>query len=400
VGGQQLWQSGSGGTLAINGAVTCSAGATVDFSTSGVTSTSLTNVNGILGGWATMGAASGALSGDWAANDGSGNIIPYTGYTSVSGTVGSGGGSTLNYNNTAGTLTLSVDTVINSLVQSNDVTVNSGATLTLNSGGLMMKGISRWMLAGGSTTSFLTSGSSNLFVHTPNAAATDYRIWPLIKDNGTATVRLVKDGAGFLALANNYNTYSGGTVVNAGILAYSTVIAAPATISPFGTGSLTINGGEVRLGTSVTTAGGEYDYTNDVSLNGGIINEQDGFHHLQGTLAVGSRGGILGATYNGSSDGLVNGFSKGLFFDGSVTGTGNLTLQQSGIATGNAWNTSVIYFTGSSNSYSGTITVTPYRPARGGAATSSWWEPMPWPMRRSIWRGITMPAMAASARRR
>src|SRR5450756_2578697 len=52
-GGQQLWQSGSGELLAINGAVTRSPGAAVDFSATGITSSTLANANGILGGWAT-----------------------------------------------------------------------------------------------------------------------------------------------------------------------------------------------------------------------------------------------------------------------------------------------------------------------------------------------------------
>ena len=37
-----------------------------------VTGSGLANSNGILGGWATIGT-------DWAALDGSGNVVPYTG---------------------------------------------------------------------------------------------------------------------------------------------------------------------------------------------------------------------------------------------------------------------------------------------------------------------------------
>src|SRR5208337_3550988 len=44
--GQQLWQAGSGSTLAVNGAITRNTGVTVDFSSSGVTSPTLTDVNG------------------------------------------------------------------------------------------------------------------------------------------------------------------------------------------------------------------------------------------------------------------------------------------------------------------------------------------------------------------
>jgi fibronectin-binding autotransporter adhesin len=82
---QRQWQVGSGGTLAINGAVTRSVGATVDFSSVGVTSTTLANdANGIIDGWATTGNyVTSATTGDFLSVS-NGNIIICTNYLPVS----------------------------------------------------------------------------------------------------------------------------------------------------------------------------------------------------------------------------------------------------------------------------------------------------------------------------
>ena len=83
---QQLWQAGSGATLAVTGALTRSPGASVDFTTPGVNVTSpllANDATGVIGGWATINDTTGPGA-NWAANDGSGNIIAYTGYTLVS----------------------------------------------------------------------------------------------------------------------------------------------------------------------------------------------------------------------------------------------------------------------------------------------------------------------------
>ena len=152
-GGQQSWLVGSGSTLAINGAVSRKAGTTVDFATSGTTSTTLTNVNSIIGGWATMGdTVSSTATGDWAATNGSGGIITYTGYTLVSGNQTGAGAAAQNWKNSnPGTVvTLTTNATINSLVQQGDVSIPDGSTLTLGSGGLILQAaISRWLLDNG-----------------------------------------------------------------------------------------------------------------------------------------------------------------------------------------------------------------------------------------------------------
>jgi autotransporter-associated beta strand protein len=383
-GGQQPWYA-SGGTLAINGSVSRSPGAAVDFSSSGVTSSTLANVNGVLGAWATVNAVSGT-GGGWAANDGSGNIVAYSSYTAVSSAASSTpdltgaatqnwlSGDTSSANNYITTVTNTA--TVNSVVQMGDIAVNSGVTLTLGNGGLMLSGVSRWMLAGSTTTSFLTSGagSGELFVHAPDsdAAADNWTLWPIITDNGGTPVKLIKDGAGIVKL-KNINAYTGGTIVNAGILAvrgsdsYGQGITNAGYITPFGTGNIAVNNAELRLGSDVNN-GSSYNnafrdliITNVVSLNGSVANEIDGFWHMAGSLAVGANGGALGATYDGSNDALVNGFAKGLFIDGLLTGTGNLMVRHSGVDATHGYSSSTVYFTSpgtaAQNTYAGTITV-------------------------------------------
>src|ERR1035437_3422360 len=213
--------NGSGGLTIALGAITHNAGGTVDFTNAlgGTITTTTANVSGILGGWATVGnALSSSTSGDWAANDGSGNIVKYTGYTV--GTAIAGSASTVNYKNTANA-TVTASTTINSLNEQADVIISSGQTLTLNSGGLLQSGsAAKWFknaAAASGGAEYLTSGTGELFVHAPNAAPTDWRIWPIIQDGLSGSLQLIKDGPGIAGL-QNYNTYNGGTVVNGGTL--------------------------------------------------------------------------------------------------------------------------------------------------------------------------------------
>jgi autotransporter-associated beta strand protein len=377
-GGQQSWLVGGGSTLAINGVISRAAGATMDFPPSGVTSSTLANVNDILGGWATVGGVNSA-GGDWAANDGAGNIITYAGYTQVTGNQTGAGASAQNWENSGGTVTLTASATINSLNQLNDFTVNAGCTLTLNSGGLILGNVSRWMLAGSSATSFLKSGSGTgeLFVHAPDASSGDWTIWPLVADNGGTPLQFIKDGAGIVKLGN-MNTYSGGTIVNNGIVAYTGNAeygqgsSATGTVTPFGTGSITVNNGsQLQLGCNV---GGNnfsaFVITNPITLNSAILYENDGFFHVTAPLTIGAGGATLGATYDNKGDSLNAGFAKGLFVDGFLTGTGDMTVQDSGLETVNPWDSSAVYFTSTGtaaqNTYSGTITVNPF-PGQGGS---------------------------------
>lgn len=166
---------GSGSLNIALGAITQNVGGSVDFTTNSYTISTAASpeVNGILGGWATTGDSVGSsTTGDWAATNGSGQIVSYTGYTAVSASGSSTpsltGSSSQNWlagsPSNAGNYitTLSASATLNSLVQCGDLNVPSGDTLTLGSGGLILRGVSRWMLnnnAGSSSgTAILNSG--------------------------------------------------------------------------------------------------------------------------------------------------------------------------------------------------------------------------------------------------
>lgn len=396
---QEPWLVGSGGTLAINGTVTRNAGATVDFSAAGVDTTSpnlINDADGILGGWATSGNyAPSTTTGDFVSvsND---IIVLCTNYTFQSASAATSPNLTgvsgqnwvcgaLNGANNITTITNNV--TIHSLVQQGDFVVNEGDTLTLGSGGLIMRGISRWLIdstANNIGTASIESGlgSGELFVHVPNGDTqnngTDggnWRIWPIIKDNGATPAKLIKDGPGCVIL-ENYNSYSGGTLISAGILigggADTSQALEPVTL---GTGPVTIDRGAIlEFGYGTGNANLDYDITNNLIMLGGAAVADDGHQHLTGAINVQSSG-ILGSTYDGGAD--ANTGNKGLFIDGVVSGSGPLFLQQAvsagdndryGNGGGNAYNSSIVEFTNSANTYSGTITIVPYTTGAGAGS--------------------------------
>jgi autotransporter-associated beta strand protein len=376
---------------------TSGSGASVNFGSggtiTGTLTTSTANTNGILGGWATTGnAGTTAATADWVANNGSGNIVAYTGYTAVSGVTAPV--STQNWNNTAQAATTQVNTsgTVNSLKIGADFSVGSGTTLTVGSGGIILSGISRWVLNNnsGSTagTGAITSGlaSGELFVSVADALynngdASNWRIWTNIV-NGTNPTVLVKNGPGALTLMYG-STYSGGTIINSGILGSrlnTTGAAGSVTAGPVGTGTVTINQGgayEMHLQGSTGSSGGTLlTLSNAVTLNGGALWSLDGYSHVAGNVTVNSTGGFLGSTYSGGSGAYTGtgttGYSKGLFIDGVLSGSGDLIIEHAGVGgngalaeasggntniTGNTYNQSIVILTNNTNTYSGTITV-------------------------------------------
>ncbi len=349
------------GTLDL-GAVTRTAGSggSVNFTPTGTIHTTTANNNGILGGWATVGnEGTSGTSGDWAANDGSGNIITYAGYTSITGTVGGGSYPTENWkiNNAAGSLTGSAN--VNSVVLTTDFNVQSGATLTLNSGGLSLSGASRWLKNNGAGsiagTAQITSGlaSGELFVDSSGdpVANGDWRIWPKIVNNGGTPVILVKNGPGYLRLPNA-NTYSGGTILNAGR------ILCDNSTSPLGTGPITVNGNvgfwlNANLGTSaallgsgtldntVGTGGASWNFSGDLNnFSGTVVHYCDNSHNNVnfGSATANSRDAsraklVLHGSTTGARRPSLNG-TGGPFLLGDLSGDGGWLLLGTDLAVG------------------------------------------------------------------
>ena len=138
------------------------------------------------------------------------------------------------------------------------------------------------------------------------------------------------------------STYSGGTIINSGVLGSrlsTTGSAGAVTAGPIGTGAVTINRGgayEMHFEGNTGSAGGTFlTLANAVVLNGGALWSLDGYSHVTGSVTVNSAGGFLGSTYSGATGAYSGtsaaGFSKGLFVDGIVSGSGNLVVEHAGV---------------------------------------------------------------------
>ncbi|MGC4013542.1 MAG: autotransporter-associated beta strand repeat-containing protein [Luteolibacter sp.] len=152
----------------------------------------------------------------------------------------------------------------------------------------------------------------------------------------SGTASLAQTGTGTTYLTNGANTYSGGTVISAGILGVGN--NANENANALGTGPVTINaGGKLGFypGSSTTT----FNIPNAIVLNGGTLHEEDGYQHFLGTVSV---------TADSTVTGKWN--PKSIWFDGVVSGSAKLNITNGG---NGAW----VAFTNGANTYSGTVAV-------------------------------------------
>ena len=338
------------GFLTVNlGAITHGIGGSVDFtlpaggSITTTTPNSMPGTNGILGGWATTGNyLFSATTGDWVATNGAGSLVQYTNYTLVSATASStpSGASLKSTNNwLCGALngsdyltTLSASATNNSLVLQGDLSIASGKILTIISGGLIMRGISRQILNNGAAstagTGLIRSGlaTGELYIHTPNAltsgnSGTNWNIWTIITNAPSAATTLIKDGPGCLVLKNT-NIYTGGTVVNGGTLTLAVGANQQNYCAVLGT--LIINpGATVKLANPNALGGnvfvGGTAYTTNVNISGGTLDISAGpgsasvvegldttFNLMGATISSSGGGWLTQGGYSGSSPGAIN----------------------------------------------------------------------------------------------
>lgn len=330
--------AGAIGNLLVNlGALSRNAGGTVNFvlpntgaatATNALTATGvlmLNNAAGILGGWATVGSGT---TWNWAVNDGSGNIAPYSGSYVIpftAGTISSSATSHIRLDATstgniilaaAGTTDVNTIQVTDPLARTIDI--GTGNTLRLGLNGAIWKteltataanvtiGVTAGqgiLTAGGAANTaseliILTNGTGT----TNNAASV--AINAVIADNGTGAVTLVKGGSGGGVTLNATSTYTGGTYINQGRVAINAIGAAlgtgPVTILPngqlFPTGGTIANDINIAgLGTTEGVAMGAI--RNDGATFTGVIT-------LAGDTRLGSNGGT--GTYNGKITGAYN----------------------------------------------------------------------------------------------
>ena len=224
----------SGKTLVALGAITRNTGGTINFAQptnnavlsnqNGYTTTTANDATGIIGAYATVGGT------DWAMWNGT-NIAAYTGYTVLSGAtpnIVDGATANVRINSTStGDVGQAGGTVTVNTLNVNDatarvVTVGAGNTLRVGPvGGILSTGAGGLTIGASGNAGTLTAGGADntageLILNNSTALTVN----SVVADNGTGAVALTKSGAGLTTLAAA-NTYTGGTTVNAGVLAFA-----------------------------------------------------------------------------------------------------------------------------------------------------------------------------------
>jgi len=326
------------------GALSHNAGGTASFSllTSGstgqgiFTTTTANNASGILGGWATTAAA--AASGtaalaatDWAANDGSGNIVAYTGYTIPAGAspvLTSNATSNIRLSSAStGTATLSAVGINDlSTIQTTDaaartIGIGSGNTLRLGAAGgvwnttagLLTIGVTTGAAGGTLTAGGATDTAGEIVFNASSGSDNAITVNSVIANNGSGAVSVVKTGSAWLTL-NGANTYSGGTYINQGQVNTGNAAA-------LGTGDVTvIPGGLLQLSANTFTnnfniAGLSFVLFNSV-VNGKVT--------LMGNAVFGTTG-----SQGGTINGQITGNYSIAFWERSTAGGSTYVLSNS-----------------------------------------------------------------------
>lgn len=319
---------------------TGSVNGTVNFATlTGPISTTTGNTNSIIGPWATTGSGT-ALQYAVGSADGTTptNISSLTGTTATAGTLANVTSASGNFEYSAAATT-SADLTANTLRYSGASTATAiGASNTLTLNGLMNAGTGALTVSGGPSTGGVIIGSTNELVVTSNTQTTT--ISSVIKDGGAAG-RLVYSGAGTLTL-NGLNTYSGGLVINSGIVTNS--VSATTSSGPTGTGPITINaGGRLTLNSagvstldrSFTINGGSLFFAGsgaDLTAAGTIVlnanstidasNTNSGFPTITANMS-----GVGGFTKTGTGGLRLNGTNT--YSGPTVVSVGGLTVKSS-----------------------------------------------------------------------
>jgi autotransporter-associated beta strand protein len=216
----------------------------------GSITTTTPNLNGILGGWATVGNGGVfnniTMGTEWASVDGSGNIVPYTGYQiyqtgenlhSVASPTrnlridGTSSGDVLVDTPDAGSMT-DVNTLNLSETRALSIVIGNGNTLRLGRFGSIFKSDNAnnitWALGSGTTgggngaqdQGTLTAGGAantpgEIVFYMNNGSSQSQgslNVEAKITDNGSGAVTLVKAGPGSMKL-RGHNTHSGGLIL-------------------------------------------------------------------------------------------------------------------------------------------------------------------------------------------
>jgi fibronectin-binding autotransporter adhesin len=339
--GNNVVQVNQNGATAVNlslGTVARTTGAVVKFTlpTAGnLSATNIPNVNGIIGGWATIGVNDTAT---WASNDGAGNIVGYSAFTNVTGdtpaivsgattnvrlagiTAAPAPATTTNVAFTAGTTDL--NSVLDADIIALTLNVPSASILRMGNGGIFKSSTANVALTVGATGSTLTAGGATantggeLFL-TANAPTGDLNgivVASAITNNGTGVVSLVKAGTGAVQV-NVANSYTGGTYINSGRLR----VSGSATL---GTGSIYVaSGGQLYFDRAAT-------FANPIFLSGKGFFES-GSSFSGGALRTATAGTILSGRITLLNDARITArgtAATGATISGQITGGFGLEL--------------------------------------------------------------------------
>jgi autotransporter-associated beta strand protein len=288
----------SGSAVLAMGAIS-PAGGVVNFGAGSIATTTNTNdAGGILGAWATVGGT------DWAANDGSGNIVAYTGgYTDIAATGdtitdGAATNVRLNSAGAGGALALSAAaTTVNTLLQ-NTTTASTIDTAgkTLAVGGIRIasgqqEAVTVGASAGDGTLKAAAAGGV-LVLNNGNAAKT-LTVNAVIADN-TSTSALATAGNVVLKGVNTYtgDTSVGGTLeiggagqLGSGAYAGDISFAVGGTLKYTSSAAQTLSGGISTAGTATINNATDLTVSGAISGTGTLIKTGTGTLKLTNTAS-------------------------------------------------------------------------------------------------------------------
>lgn len=315
----------AGSALLRMNALTRNAGSAVDFGAENIADTDTANVNGILGGWATVNGR------DWAVNStATGTNDAIAALAAYSGELPAAGGlATANYTQT-GTLAgglggpVAANTVrIANAADSDalslgpyDLTITSDSATSL--GGILYVGGSNNLYAISGTTGRIlpsTAGQELIFNVSTGALTVSACIGP-----AGAAGAMTKAGPGTLVLGAA-NTYTGMTAVNGGTLAYGLDNA-------IGGGPLTVNGAD-----AVLALGSFSDAVGAVTLTAGAITGS-GTLTAAGFTVNNDLAASVGCSLAGSGAALAKSGSGILTISRPCTYTGTTTISGGVLAYG------------------------------------------------------------------
>lgn len=275
---------------------------------------------------------------NWASNGGGASPRTFTSYSGYTGLVASGGSAAVNYSQAdtlAGGITATQS--VNSLKITTTTTGQSldlnGNALTLANGGLLFTGAHDFeiLTTGGLGTLKSGTATNSDFIVQQYGTGVLTISAPIVANTGTST--LTKAGTGTLILAGA-NTYTGGTIIDAGTLSISSNNALGATA----TSAITISDGATFKTTadvntlthtfSLTGGNATMDVANATTLTiGGVISGAGGLTLTNtGTLVLAAANTYTGPTFVGAGATLKGGATTFI----NATAGGTLTVAAGG----------------------------------------------------------------------